>query len=469
MNLKADCGDSCNPSTDPMEEVNQQSPGISPPPPGRVSVQARFEKAENITSRHDSTPSETSGTGGWRSWLQKDVIAFFFLGLAAALPPMIVTTGASAMFPGATGAFGLCLTCAAAVTSFTAPMFLHRIPQDVRIIVLLVASVLCLVISTLGSGTVGPVFGSLVGGFVYAFGLNALLASAAFFDHKTVLSLSTGAGFSVVAGPALYIGLMLALDHDWKRTYLVCLPFCALLPLSWWLMLSKDGRETGESSRRATVLGNMVERHRSASTDTDDDDEEEENARVTEQSFGPKRTRVALFLKILLPSYVLPLLVCTLGASLALFGLSPTFQSLYTFRMVPEDDMIYELSFLAYGAAQFLFSLVSSLWPLPRIWLWAIVQTVLVIIGVVQLFDPFLSYFPVWIAFMFVIGGIVGGSVTNTNHKIADDFKRKGEPDDVRSFAMSYGALGNFGGDAIGGAFGIMVQKLALEHLQARA
>lgn len=106
---------------------------------------------------------------------------------------------------------------------------------------------------------------------------------------------------------------------------------------------------------------------------------------------------------------------------------------------------------------------------MPRIWLWAIVQTVLVIIGVVQLFDPFLSYFPVWIAFMFVIGGIVGGSVTNTNHKIADDFKRKGEPDDVRSFAMSYGALGNFGGDAIGGAFGIMVQRLALEHLQARA
>ncbi|EKG14424.1 hypothetical protein MPH_08413 [Macrophomina phaseolina MS6] len=87
MNLKADCGDSCNPSTDPMEEVNQQSPGISPPPPGRVSVQAGFEKAENITSRHDSTPSETSGTGGWRSWLQKDVIAFFFLGLAVRSSP----------------------------------------------------------------------------------------------------------------------------------------------------------------------------------------------------------------------------------------------------------------------------------------------------------------------------------------------------------------------------------------------
>jgi hypothetical protein len=38
---------------------------------------------------------------------------------------------------------------------------------------------------------------------------------------------------------------------------------------------------------------------------------------------------------------------------------------------------------------------------------------------------------------MFLVGGFVGGSVTNTNYKIAEDFWRKGEPEDVRSFAMS--------------------------------
>ena len=35
------------------------------------------------------------------------------------------------------------------------------------------------------------------------------------------------------------------------------------------------------------------------------------------------------------------------------------------------------------------------------------------------------------------------------------------EEDDVRAFAMSYGGLGNFAGDALGGGLAILVQKLA--------
>lgn len=93
----------------------------------------------------------------------------------------------------------------------------------------------------------------------------------------------------------------------------------------------------------------------------------------------------------------------------------------------------------------------------------------IVVLSTVQLFEPFLTYFGVWIMFIFLIGGLVGGGVTNTNYKIADDFRRRGESEDVRSFAMSYGGLGNFGGDAVGGALAVVVQILATKHLPVRA
>lgn len=95
-------------------------------------------------------------------------------------------------------------------------------------------------------------------------------------------------------------------------------------------------------------------------------------------------------------------------------------------------------------------------------------QCIVVIIGIVQLFAPFLTYYPVWLLFIFVAGGIVGGSVTNTNFKVAEDFRKSGESDDVRAFAMSYGGLGNFAGDSLGGAFAVMAQKLAESRLHIR-
>lgn len=121
---------------------------------------------------------------------------------------------------------------------------------------------------------------------------------------------------------------------------------------------------------------------------------------------------------------------------------------------------------LAYGFGQFLFSTLSMRFKLTFIWGWAIMQIAIVVIGVVQLFSPFLKYYPVWVVFLFLVGGGVGGGVTNTNYKIADDFRRQGEPEEVRSFAMSYGGLGNFGGDALGGSLAILVEVLATKYLK---
>lgn len=184
--------------------------------------------------------------------------------------------------------------------------------------------------------------------------------------------------------------------------------------------------------------------------------------------FGPGRTRIDLFWKTIMPQYVVPLLTCTCGAMFVLSGLAPTFQDLNSFRDAPSGALNYQLDFFMYGAAQFLLAGLAIFRAFPVIWLWALAQVFVVAIGITQLFYPFLTYYGVWLIFMFATGGVVGAGVTNTNFKVADDFRKRGEEDDVRAFAMSYGGLGNFAGDVLGGGLAILVQKLASEHLAAR-
>lgn len=122
-------------------------------------------------------------------------------------------------------------------------------------------------------------------------------------------------------------------------------------------------------------------------------------------------------------------------------------------------------SVLSYGVAQFLFSLFASLRPFPVVWVWTGAQVTVLIIGLLQFVRPFLTYYGVWVVMLFITGACVGGGVTNTNYKIAEDFRLAGEPDEVRSFAMSFAGLGNFGGDALGGAFGVLVEQVATKAL----
>ncbi len=81
---------------------------------------------------------------------------------------------------------------------------------------------------------------------------------------------------------------------------------------------------------------------------------------------------------------------------------------------------------------------------MPIIWLWTGTEITLTTMAIIQLWHPFLTYYGVWFVVMFFVGGCVGGSVTNTNYKIAEDFRKAGEPDEVRSFVNSYAGLGMY-------------------------
>lgn len=267
---------------------------------------------------------------------------------------------------------------------------------------------------------------------------------------------------------------MKAFGNDWRHAILAFLPFTLVQPAVWYFMLSASNRRTAEEDRQAakardaecfeslvaaktlTATRGYATFESAISTASD---------LTAKSGFGPGRTRISLFWKAIFPQYVLPLLTCTCGAMFMIVGLAPTFEDLDLFPDAPRGELNYQLCFLAYGAAQFLLAGLAIFHVLPNIWLWALMQVFIVAVGIVQLFYPFLTYYGVWLLFMFATGGVNGGGIANTNYKVADDFRKRGETDDVRAFAMSYAGLGNFGGDVLGGGLAILVQKLAEQRL----
>lgn len=264
---------------------------------------------------------------------------------------------------------------------------------------------------------------------------------------------------------------MQAFGDNWRHAILLFLPFVFVQPAVWCIMACSQSCIAAEQTRRAAQIreterfANQIASKSSAAIVSADSSTSEI---IDQTGFGPGRTRIGLFWKTIVPQYVVPLLTCTCGAMFVLSGLAPTFQDLNSFRNAPGGALNYQLDFFMYGAAQFLLAGLAIFRALPVIWLWALAQVFVVAIGITQLFYPFLTYYGVWLIFMFATGGVVGGGVTNTNYKVADDFRKRGEGDDVRAFAMSYGGLGNFAGDVLGGGLAILVQKLATEHMAAR-
>ncbi|EKG18081.1 Batten's disease protein Cln3 [Macrophomina phaseolina MS6] len=348
------------------------------------------------------------------------------------------------------------------------PLFLHLIPHNVRILIIFVCSCLAFFFCTLGHHIPpGQISGTSMAATAYAFGTGSFLETVTFFDQRALRAFNLGSSSSVLVGAPLFIGLMEAFNGDWKKVMLVCISTASILPIAWFCIAPKQGRRAAEESRRSFNKARKSKRATNNSTpDLEATAEAIDQAPAAQFSgFGPERTRLSFFFKVLFPTYVIPLAISTCLGVIALYGLVPTLMFLRAFDKVPQGELQFELSYLAYGTAQFLFSSISRIRPLPNVWLWAALQTAVVIISIVQLFEPFLTYFGVWIIFIFIHGGIVGASLAKTSRKIDEDFRRNEEAEDVRAFAMAYGGLGSVVGDVLGGAFAIMIQRLAFMNL----
>lgn len=273
---------------------------------------------------------------------------------------MPITTAANQMFEGITGVYGICLSLTAAISAFAGPMVARYIPFDICTIALTLASALAYVISTLpdplgspvGANKAGPVIGTMLAGFVYAFGTQNYLAVAAFFPSEAVVALSVGSGLSIILGAGVFIGLNNgAFEQNWRKSFLVFLPTVVFMPIIWWFLFDKERRMAAERSRKQSL------RKSSESTSMSSDPEAlassqglsetgADHTRVAiRPGFGPNRTRTGMLIKTILPQYVLPLIICTTCAIFSLFGLAPTLQTLNRFKGGPVgDDLQFQLA-----------------------------------------------------------------------------------------------------------------------------
>jgi len=109
-------------------------------------------------------------------------------------------------------------------------------------------------------------------------------------------------------------------------------------------MLTKNGRITAERTRKEAITRDAArllshkEKKQAIPIDSS-------SAQGQQQpGFGPGRTRLNLFWKVILPRYCLPLFICTMGAFFSLLGLAPTYQALNSFKVAPKGDLNFQLN-----------------------------------------------------------------------------------------------------------------------------
>jgi MFS family permease len=263
------------------------------------------------------------------------------------------------MFTGITGVYEVCASLTGAIASVGTPFIARHLPYNTSTAICTLSTALAYLISTLphpleGDGTpkskAAPVIGTMFGGFVYAFGTNIYMAAAAFFPPEAVLALSIGSGFGIIAGPALYTGIMAAFDNDWRRTFLVLLCTPPLMELTW--RLTDPGcRAAAEKSRvDSLVKDRMLNQSREPRDQGGLTPSQQEAAgsdsydSPTPAYFGPHRSRVGFVIKVIFPRYVLPLIFCTSSAIVTLLGTTPTLQTVESFKDAPGGDLQFQYS-----------------------------------------------------------------------------------------------------------------------------
>lgn len=268
---------------------------------------------------------------------------------------MVNTTAANVMFTGVTGVYEVSSSLTGAFTAFGSPFVARYIPYSVGTAICTLASALSFIICTLPHPLSGPaapqhlaapIIGAMLGGSVYAYGMNLYMAAAAFFPQEAVVALSAGSSCSVILGPGLYTCIMTGLDQDWRRTLLVFLPTSIGIPLVWWGLTDPACRAAAEDSRKMSMRGSN---NGSASSSTIAQSEvasdiKEEHHERQELGFGPDRTRIGLLVKTILPRYVLPLVICTSSSIVTLLGTAPTLQMLNRFEESPDGNVQFQLA-----------------------------------------------------------------------------------------------------------------------------
>lgn len=371
----------------------------------------------------------------------RNLIAFFIAGLLNNFGYVLLLTAAEDLLHGYAGIILLCCIIPSLIVKATAPLYFHFIPYNIRVVALVVLS--CASFQTVAwfdniyIKLTGVVLSSISSG-----GGEVTFLQMSSYYHKNVVSTwSSGTGGAGILGAFTYLLL-----HGWmqlspKSVMFIStfLPF--LLLFSVFVLMTGNHAENGffsAGSGKKQLLDN-------------------DN---TEKNTSPLTTTEKL--KLLLPltvKFMLPLAVVYYMEYLINTAIAPNL--LFKTGLITSNNYVYYMNIYQVGV--FISRSSVNLFPIRRLWIPAILQTLNLVILFI---DAYFRIIPsIWFIFMFIFWeGLLGGGIyVNTYYRMSVDIKPS-----HREFSMSIVSNADSLGISLSGLTATFLQTWIRRHQSHR-
>lgn len=326
-----------------------------------------------------------------------------------------------------------------------APFFVHVIPYDIRILIVVVFQGLSFPLVAL-SNRPGALFGVVCASIASGLGEYSFLQLGSYFDSNVISTWSSGTGGAGVFGALSYAGLTYA-GVSPRNTLFFMLVCPVILFLSYFVLLVKPIRIASLCGRRSVDLEHEV-------AEENDQPIIQSNRRDDETSTYSVSQKLMCIWD--LRGYMVPLGVVYVAEYFINQGLLELLYFKQASWLTHKEQyrwyqVDYQVGVLISRSSVNCFS-IRKLWILP----------ILQLINVVLLFSQVLgNYFPqgqagFWIVLMFVFyEGLLGGAAyVNTFYKITKEV-----PKERREFSVGAVSIADSFGIAIAGAISIPVHN----------
>lgn len=327
-----------------------------------------------------------------------------------------------------------------------APFFIHFIPYDIRILIVVVFQSLSFPLVALSSRP-GALFGVVCASIASGLGEYSFLQLGSYFDSNVISTWSSGTGGAGVFGALSYAGLTKAGLSP--RNTLFCMLVCpAILFVTYFALLVKPSRVGSICGRRRVQLN----------IDMDEHDEPIVNSNRRDDETSGYSWSQKLWCIWGLRGYMMPLGIVYVAEYFINQGLHELlyFKEASSWLTHKEQYRWYQVD---YQVGVLISRSSVNCFTIRRLWILPILQMINVVLLLSQVLG---NYFPegssgLWIVLLIVFyEGLLGGAAyVNTFYKITTDI-----PQERREFSVGAVSIADSFGIAIAGAISIPVHNL---------
>jgi battenin len=179
----------------------------------------------------------------------RNVIGFFLLGLINNFNYVVFLSAAEHMIPTCTGCVLLADVVPALLVGLTAPFYMHWIPYNVRMVVIVTFSLISFQLvawfDQVWIKTIGIAFGAVACGF----GEITFLAMSSYYHKDVLVAWGSGTGLAGIFGSLSYLALTSWFKFSDFVSMMIISPFPLIMLLSGFVILTKNHAKKGICAR----------------------------------------------------------------------------------------------------------------------------------------------------------------------------------------------------------------------------